>query len=114
MNTEPTRYRLPVYAPSVIAGRWSEGPTVAEVMVKLAAAEAVSYTASPRNLDRARLALVLVTMHGTATGARDQESAATILSDLLSDTRHLADALGVDWDELASSIHYDEEVISPE
>ncbi len=62
------------------------------------------------NYRRATFAAVAVRAYGEATSPPDEEPE-TVLCDLLGDLRHLADSLGLSFDDLAdrSLMHYDEE-----
>ena len=61
-----------------------------------------------RNQSRALRVAVAVTAYAYSHGI--PESAADALTDLLNDARHLADALGVDWETVSRPHHYDDEV----
>ncbi|OLT46670.1 hypothetical protein BJF87_22390 [Gordonia sp. CNJ-863] len=64
------------------------------------------------NLVRAGFALAALRAYAQCTGAYDQSSTGTALSDLCGDLGHLCDVLGLDWDQLveAGRYHYDHEI----
>lgn len=64
------------------------------------------------NLARARRVATVIDAYARDCGLHADE-VVTAFQDFLNDARHLADALGVDWDEVSRPYHYDDEIRGP-
>lgn len=99
------------------AARKSAGPV--EELLSLFAQEPVSVSAPPRarNRHRARAATAALGAYARRVGKRALvEEPDTVLMNLLSDMRHLFDALGFSWAEAvrAADMHYHAEIRDPQ
>lgn len=65
-----------------------------------------------RNTHRAGIVARLLAEYAAMTlhGDQERESAETIFQDMLSDARHLADAMGLDWEHLTNERNYAAEI----
>ena len=61
------------------------------------------------NMARAGFALAALLRYAQVVGGQG-DGALTAMRDLLNDLHHLADAAGIDWDEVAEMTHYNEEI----
>lgn len=75
------------------------------------APDTIDYT-DPReaNTVRANYARIGLTAYATTTGTYRNESVHTALRDMLGDLRHLADAIGLDWEAVSAPNRYDDEI----